>query len=135
MGKAKALIVAIAAGHCVLANDVIYLHGQVRLQGGTPPDHSVEIQMSCKGADHPVRQTMTNKKGEFFLKVERDEFNHVARALPAVSTGIRNEPLPGSCQIIAAQSGYTSSGVDLSTFTINKDMKLPELILTRQAPR
>jgi hypothetical protein len=135
MGQIKAVIFTIAMSYRAFANDVIFLHGQVRLQGGASPDRSVEIQMSCKGGDHPVRQTMTNKKGEFFLKVERDEFNHVARALPAVSTDIRNEPLAGSCQVVAALSGYTSSGVDLSTFTINKDLKLPELVLTRQTPR
>jgi hypothetical protein len=127
-------MIFIAALVCpALANDVVYLNGQVRLQDGAAPGRSVEIQLSCKGADHPVRQTMTNKKGGFFLKVERDEFNHVARALPTAAMDLSNEPMAGSCQMVAALSGYTSSAVDLAVFTIGKDLKLPALVLTPKA--
>ena len=40
-----------------------------------------------------MRQSVTNKKGEFNLKVERDEFNHVARALSTTGMDVRDEPL------------------------------------------
>ena len=112
------------------ANDVIFLNGHVKLTDGAVPGRSVEIQLSCKGADRPVRQTMTNKKGAFYLKVERDEFNHVARSLPTAAMDFSSEPMAGSCQLIAALAGYTSSAIDLATFTIGKDLKLPELVLT-----
>lgn len=129
------LLSLIAAGSTMFANDVVFLSGRVHLQDGAAPGHAVEIQLSCKGADHAVRQTMTNKKGNFYLKVERDEFNHVARALPTTAMDVQNDSWGGSCRLIGALTGYTSSGIDLSTFTIGKDLKLPDLVLTAKAPR
>jgi hypothetical protein len=113
----------------VFANDVTYLNGRVRLQDGAAPGHVVEIKLSCPGAD-PIRQTTTNKKGGFFLKVERDEFNHVARALPSFSMDIQDGSMAGSCRLVAVLPGYQSSEINLATFTIGKDLKLPELVLT-----
>lgn len=112
------------------SNDVVFLGGRVHLEGGGAPNHSVEIQLRCKGADHAVRQVVTNKKGSYYLKVERDEFNHVARALPTTAMDVENGAFAGDCQVIAALPGYTSSAIDLSTFTIGKDLKLPDLVLT-----
>ena len=129
MRKLAMLVLAAAP---LAANDVTYLNGQVHLEGGAPAGKSVEIQLACAGSDHAVRQTMTNKKGAFFLKVERDEFNHVARALPPTSVDVSSEPLAGNCRLIAALPGYTSSSINLGTFTIGKDLKLPDLILTPQ---
>ena len=123
------LIFAAAAS----ANDVIYLGGRVRLADGTVPTRTVEIQLACVGGDHAVRQSVTDKKGEFNLKVERDEFNHVARALPTSSMDVGNQSASGSCRVIAALKGFTSSGIDLSTFTIGKVLKLPDLVLTPKA--
>jgi len=122
--------VLIAMGGSMFANDVVFLGGKVRLENGSPPGRSVEIQLSCRGADHPVRQVMTNKKGSFYLKVERDEFNHVARALPTTAMDVQNDAMAGSCKVIAALPGYKSSAIDLSSFTIGKDLKLPDLVLT-----
>ena len=119
----------------LLANDVIYLNGHVRLADGSAPGHSVEIQLSCAGADHAIRQTMSDKKGAFNLKVERDEFNHVARALPATAMDVSEQPNAAACRVIGELKGYTSSAVDLATFTIGKDLKLPEIMLTPKAPR
>ena len=116
-----------------LANDVVFLNGRVIMEKGAAPGQSVEIQLSCKGADHPVRQAMTDKGGKFYLKVERDEFNHVARAVPTNSVDLQDGPPAGSCQVIADLTGYTSSAIDLSTFTIGKDLKLPDLVLTPRA--
>ena len=124
------LIVLLIAAAIAWANDVVYLSGRVRLEGGAQPGRSVEIQLSCKGADHAVRQVVTNKKGAFFLKVERDEFNHVARALPTTAMDVQNDAFAGSCKLIAALPGYTSSAINLTEFTIGKDLKLPDLILT-----
>jgi hypothetical protein len=116
----------------LFANDIVYLGGRVRLADGAAPGRSVEIQLSCKGADHAIRQAMTNKKGNFYLKVERDEFNHVARALPTTAMDVQNDAMAGSCKVVAALAGYTSSSIDLVTFTIGKDLKLPDLVLTAQ---
>jgi hypothetical protein len=129
------LIIAIAAGVPALANDVVFLNGRVHLEGGAAAGRAVEIQLSCKGSDHPVRQTMTNKKGEFYLRVERDEFSHVVRALPATAVDVQNEPYAGLCHVTAALPGHTSTSVDLATFTIGKDLKLPDLVLTSKTPR
>jgi len=123
------LAAAFAMASTLFANDIAYLNGQVRLQNGSAPGHEVEIKLSCPGSD-PIRQTVANKKGKFFLKVERDEFNHVARALPSTSMDIGDASLAGSCRLVAILAGYQSSEINLSTFTIGKDLKLPELILT-----
>ncbi|HTX34329.1 MAG TPA: hypothetical protein VME43_04880 [Bryobacteraceae bacterium] len=120
----------VAAPGPLFANDIIFLGGRVRLAGGAVPGHSVEIQLACQGADHAVRQVMTNKKGSFYLKVERDEFNHVARALPTTTMDVQNNTGAGNCKVVAALPGYTSSSIDLATFTIGKDLKLPDLVLT-----
>ena len=129
------LLLAAAAIPALHANDVIFLNGRARLQDGAVPAKSVEVQLSCVGADHDVRQSMTDKKGEFYLRVERDEFNHVARALPTTAMGVGND-MPGSaCKVIGALKGYTSSTVDLASFTIGKDLRLPDLILTPVAAR
>ena len=93
-------LLTLAAVSVVKANDVTYLNGQVHLAGGAAPGHSVEIKLACPGVD-PVRQTTTNKKGGFFLKVERDEFNHVARALPTVSMDVQSDAPAGNCRMIA----------------------------------
>ena len=111
------------------AQDVTYLNGQVRLEGGGSLGKSVEIKLRCPGGD-AVRQTVTNKKGGYFLKVERDDFNHVARTLPAVSMDMRSEPLAGTCRLTAVLAGYDSTEINLSTFVIGKDLKLPDLVLT-----
>ncbi|HLK69505.1 MAG TPA: hypothetical protein VKU19_39015 [Bryobacteraceae bacterium] len=133
MSSVRALsIAALAMVSVAFATDVTYLNGQVHMQGGAAPGHSVEIKMSCPGAA-PVRQTTTNKKGGYFLKVERDEFNHVARALPSTSMDVNDQPMAGSCRLIAVLAGYQSSEINLNTFTIGKDLKLPELILTPDA--
>ena len=130
---AAAMFGALLAGGVLWANDVVYLGGHVRMDNGHVPGRAVEIQLSCKGGDHPVRQVMTNKKGSFYLKVERDEFNHVARALPTTAVDVESEPFAGACRVVAALPGYTSSGIDLTTFTIGKDLKLPDLVLTPNA--
>jgi len=130
-GQAMVLMAAVAP---LFASDIIFLRGRVHLASGAVPGHAVEIQLSCAGADHPVRQVMTNKKGDYYLKVERDEFNHVARALPTTALDVNNEPAAGACKVIAALRGYTSSAVDLATFTIGQDLKLPDLALTPATP-
>lgn len=126
--------VVLAAASTLFANDIAYLNGKVRLRDGSAPGHDVEIKLSCPGSD-PVRQTMTNKKGVFFLKVERDEFNHIARALPSTAMDIGSGSLTGACRLVALLPGYQSSEINLSAFTIGKDLKLPELILTPRSTK
>jgi len=108
------------------ANDVVFLHGQVTMEDGSQPGKSVEIKLSCGGAD-PVRQTVTDKKGAYNLRVERDEFNHVARALPATATDVGGPA--GPCAVLAVLKGYDSNRVDLGNFTIPKDLSVPKLVL------
>jgi hypothetical protein len=85
----RVLALMIAMGTSANASDIVFLAGKVRLENGAAPGHSIEIQLSCRGTDHAVRQVMTNKEGSFFLKVERDEFNHVARALPTTAMDVQ----------------------------------------------
>jgi hypothetical protein len=110
------------------ANDVIFLHGQVEMADGSAPGKSVEIQLACGGAE-PVRQTTTNKKGAYNLRVERDEFNHIARALPATTMDVGGAAASGSCLLLAALKGYHSNRIDLSNYTIGQDLTLPKLVL------
>jgi len=116
----------LAAALPLAANDVIFLHGQVEMADGSRPGKSVEIKLSCGGAE-PVRQTVTDKKGAYNLRVERDEFNHVARALPATATDVGGPA--GPCAILAVQKGYESNRIDLGSYTIPKDLGLPKLVL------
>ncbi len=115
----------------LLANDVVFLHGQVSLEDGSAPGKSVSILLRCNGRE-PVRQTNAGKNGSFFLKVERDDFNHIARALPTTTTDVGDPGLAGSCSLMADLKGYDSTSIDLSSFVIGKDLKLPKLILKQR---
>lgn len=112
------------------AADVVFLHGQVEMADGAQPGKSVEIKLSCGGAD-PVRQTVTDKKGGYNLRVERDEFNHVLRALPATATDMGSAA--GPCSVLAVLKGYDSSRIDLGSYTIPQDLSLPKLVLKPSA--
>ena len=116
------------------ANDVIFLHGQVEMADGSRPGKSVEIKLSCGGTE-PVRQTVTDKKGAYNLRVERDEFNHVARPLPSTTMDMSDRRLSGPCLLLAALPGYESNRIDMSNFTIGKDLALPKLILKPRAAK
>jgi hypothetical protein len=118
----------VAAALPLAANDVIFLHGQVEMADGSAPGKTVEIQLSCGGAE-PSRQTVTNKKGAYNLRVERDDFNHIARALPTTTTDIGSGGAGGSCLLLAALKGYTSNRIDLGSYTIGQDLTLPKLVL------
>ena len=118
---------------CLSANDIVYLQGQVRMQDGAPPERSATIALACPGAD-PVRQTTAGKNGKFYLKVERDDFNHVARALPATATDVGGSAEAGNCSILAELEGFESSRIDLANFIIGKDLKLTPLVLKPKAP-
>ena len=120
------LLAVIAATLPLSANDVVYLHGQVQMADGSQPGKSVEIKLSCGGSE-PARQTVTDKKGAYNLRVERDEFNHVARALPATMTDVGGSA--GPCAVLAVLKGYESNRIDLGSFTIPKDLGLPKLVL------
>jgi hypothetical protein len=121
---------AIPALACPLAAvDTVYLRGQVKLADGGAPGKSVDIQLACRGAD-PVRMLSTGKNGVFNLKAERDEFNHIARALPTSGMALNDATsVSGPCVLRASLKGYDSSVIALANFTIGQDMKLPDLIL------
>jgi hypothetical protein len=112
----------------VVANDIVYLQGQVTTEDGKAPGRSAVIALKCPGAD-PVRQTNAGKNGKYFLKVERDDFNHVARALPATATDVGGGTEAGACAVMAQIDGYESTSIDLGKFTIGKDLKLPPLVV------
>ena len=119
----------LGVGACLLANDIVYLRGHVQMQDGSAPGKSVVIQLSCKGAD-PVRLTTAGKKGDFNLKVERDDFNHIARSLPANATDMSNATsYSGPCAVKASLAGYDSTAINLADFTIPQDLHLPNLVL------
>jgi hypothetical protein len=122
---------AILATLPLAAIDTVYLRGQVKLADGSAPGHSVDIQMNCKGSD-PIRMVTTDKKGVFNLKAERDDFNHIARALPTSGMAMSSDAAAsytGPCVLAAQMKGYDSTTIDLGTFTIGKDMKLPDITL------
>ena len=126
------------AGFLVLAsawgNDTVFLSGQVKLKDGGRPPKSAEIKLDCKGADHAIRQTVADKKGKYHLKVERDEFNHVARALPTTAVDLSSDISPAVCSVIAVLPGYTSSSFALAGLDIGKNLTVPDLVLTPAAP-
>ena len=111
------------------ANDIVYLRGLVQKEDGSQPGKSVTIQLACKGAD-PVRLAVAGKNGKFNLKVERDDFNHIARSLPATATDVGGgTAMSGPCAVRAELPGYESNTVDLGTFTIPDDLQFPKLVL------
>ena len=116
----------LAAALPLAAADTVFLHGQVELPQGAQPGKSVEIKLSCGGAE-PLRQTVTDKKGAYNLRVERDEFNHVLRALPATATDMGGPA--GPCSVLAVLKGYDSNRIDLGSYTIPQDLSLPKLVL------
>jgi len=126
------LLLLLAAGFLpVLANDIVYLHGKVQMADGSAPGKSALIQLSCTGSN-PVRLTNSGKNGSFYIKVERDEFNHVARSLPATATVVNDAtPLNGKCALRADLKGYESSTIDFSNFTIGKDLTIPPITLKK----
>jgi hypothetical protein len=88
------------------------------MQNGSAPGRSVPIQLVCKGAD-PLRQTNAGKNGAFYLKVERDDFNRVARSLSATTMDAGDGGLAGACGIQASLAGYESN-----TITVGKLVRL-----------
>src|SRR5580698_4559684 len=128
---------AILATLPLAAIDTVYLRGQVKLADGSAPGHSVDIQMNCKGSD-PIRMVTTDKKGVFNLKAERDDFNHIARALPTSAMAMSSDSstsYTGPCVLIGSMKGYDSSIINLGEFTIGKDLKLPDLVLKPKADK
>jgi hypothetical protein len=114
----------------LLAVDTVYLRGQVKLPDGAAPGKGVDIMLVCGGSD-PVRMLTTGKNGVFNLKAERDDFNHIARALPTTGMALsESTSYSGPCVLKGALKGYDSSSIDLAKFTIGQDLKLPELVLS-----
>ena len=119
----------------LLANDIVYLHGRIVLAGGAAPGKSAIVEVHCRGVD-PVKQTVAGKDGKFNWKVERDDFNHIARALPAATTDVGDGGvLSGACELRASLKGYESSAIDLRDFVIAKDLMLPDLVLKVKAAK
>jgi hypothetical protein len=118
----------------LLANDIVYLHGRVVLAGDAAPGRSAIIEVQCRGAD-PVKQTVAGKDGKFNWKVERDDFNRIARALPATTTDVANGgSLSGACELRAVLKGYDSTAIDLRDFVIAQYLKLPDIVLKPKTP-
>ena len=112
------------------AVDTVYLRGQAKMPDGAAPGKGVDIMLVCGNSD-PVRMLTTGKKGTFNLKVERDDFNHIARALPTTGMALSDgASYSGKCVLKGSLKGYDSSSIDLSNFTIGQDMKLPDLVLS-----
>lgn len=124
------LAATVLAAVPALAIDTVYLRGQVKMPDGAAPGKGVDIMLVCGGAD-PVRMLTTGKNGVFNLKVERDDFNHIARALPTTGMALSDgASYGGQCVLKAALKGYDSSSINLNNFTIGQDMKLPDLELS-----
>lgn len=132
---ALAFAAAALAAFPLLAVDTVYLRGQVKLPDGAAPGKGVDIMLVCGGAD-PVRMLSTGKSGVFNLKAERDDFNHIARALPTTGMAMSDSTsYSGACVLKGALKGYDSSSIDLAKFTIGQDMKLPDLVLSPKLPK
>ena len=114
------------------ANDIVYLHGKVQKEDGSVPGKSGVIQLACKGVD-PVRLSNSGKNGSFYIRVERDDFNHVARSLPATTTDVGGgTTVSGQCVLQAVVPDYQSSTLDFSNYTIGKDLQLPPITLKKK---
>jgi hypothetical protein len=127
----RLLPVLLSVTSSLLANDIVYLHGKVQMADGSAPGRSTIIQLACKGVD-PLRLSNSGKNGSYYIKVERDEFNHVARSLPATATDVGGGTPAGACALRSDLSGYDSSTVDLANFTIGTDLKLPSITLKKK---
>ena len=125
------ICILVAAAGALAANDIVYLHGKVQLADGSGPGHSAIIQLDCRGAE-PVRLSNSGKNGSYYIRVERDEFNHVARSLPATTTDVGGGAPSGTCALRASLAGYDSTTVDFSNFTIEKDLQLPTITLKKK---
>ena len=122
-------------GLSLSANDIVFLRGRIVMADGSAPGRSAIVEVVCRGAD-PVKQTVAGKDGKFNWRVERDEFNHIARALPSTTVDMESGGvLSGACQLRANLMGYDSSGIDLGSYTIGNDLKLPDIVLKPKAAR
>lgn len=131
----KLAFLLFACAAALFAVDTVFLRGQVKLADGSAPGKSVDIQLVCRGAD-PVRMLTTGKNGIYNLKVERDEFNHIARTLPSTGMALGDSTsYTGPCVLKGSLKGYISSNIELANFTIGQDMKLPDLVLTPAAAK
>jgi hypothetical protein len=118
-------LTAVLSGGCLWANDVVPLQGQVKMADGSAPAREVEIQLTCGSVRS--RQVMTNKSGKYFLKVERDDFNHVVKLISTTVKDFSDGTIAtASCSVNATLQGYTSNSIDLGSYVIGKDLKLPE---------
>ena len=128
----RIVVVALLCGAGQLfANDQVFLQGQVKMADGSAPNKEAEIRLTCKSQNS--RQTMANKSGKYFLKVERDDFNHVVRFVSTSTTDFSDGTLAAAgCSVNAVLDGYVSSSIDLASFAIGKDLKLPVLTLKKQ---
>jgi hypothetical protein len=126
----KSLLLVLLAASPLFAVDTVFLRGMVKLPDGAAPGKGVDIMLVCGGAN-PVRMLSTGKNGVFNLKVERDDFSHIARALPTTAMALSDSTTyTGRCVLKGALKGYDSSSIDLGSFTIGKDLKLPDLVLS-----
>lgn len=129
VASATMTAVVLLLGTPLFANDIVYLHGRVVLSNKSGPGRSAIIELQCRGAD-PVKQTVAGKNGKFNWKVERDDFNHIARSLPSTTTDFDNGGvLSGACELRAVLKGYESTAIDLHDFIIGKDLNLPDILL------
>src|SRR5579863_6346977 len=93
---------------------VIYLHGKVTMEDGTPPPKMAVIERQCSDGNGDGNVAYTDKTGLYTWRLEYD------------NTSDRR------CNIKAVLAGYQSSSYTVPDFNVFSDPNLPPLTLTQK---
>ena len=93
---------------------VIYLHGKVTMEDGTPPPKTTVIERQCSDGNGDSNVAYTDKTGLYTWRLEYD------------NTSDRR------CNIRAVLAGYQSSSYTVPDFNVFSDPNLPPLTLTQK---
>ncbi len=94
--------------------DSLILRGKVVLEGGSPPDKGVLIELVCTDHFAPGLGPTPDKKGEFIWRVAIDPM------------------APRICKLRGSSKGYYSSEVDVTNLNYFSNPILPPIVLSRK---
>jgi len=109
----------LCAGLQTAAAADLFLHGKVTLEDGSPPGKPVTIERVCIDSPDPIRESITNAKGEYYFRLPSDGFSVMSWAR--------------TCALRASVKTYYSTSVDISDWKWFSDPNLPAIVLINRS--